>query len=289
MVLFSQRKGYKPLKKTLQRESVDEELRSRLWSGLKVLIWDKWTPRDRITGHYYGDAVDINHLLNSYWLNFFKRPLDTRPPLFADYGDTAHGIIRKFFFSCEWHDVYDFIEFTLKNYDSPVTEDLKTFCNRILESENAAYRIVGNEVIEITDEIEINSVESAINIPLKSVSTHLKRALELLSDRKKPDYRNSIKESISAVEACCRYLLREQKVTLGQALKKLKSVAAIHPALENGFSSIYGFTSDSGGIRHALTESDKAPSYADAKFMLVACSGFINFLKTKAAEGGIKL
>lgn len=32
-MLFSQRKGYKPLGKTLQTDSMDEELRNGLWSS----------------------------------------------------------------------------------------------------------------------------------------------------------------------------------------------------------------------------------------------------------------
>jgi len=45
--------------------------------------------------------------------------------------------------------------------------------------------------------------------------TDLSRALELLSDRKQPDYRNSIKESISAVEATCQVFASKSRATLG--------------------------------------------------------------------------
>ena len=116
----------------------------------------------------------------------------------------------------------------------------------------------------------------------------MKRSLELISDKKNPDYRNSIKESISAVEAYCKYIVHDPKATLGDALKKITVSTSIHPALERGFSAIYGYTSDSGGIRHALTDEKETPSYADAKFMLVACSSFINFLTAKIAESGKK-
>jgi hypothetical protein len=42
MSLFSQRKGLKPLEKALQRDSLDEATRNRMWSVLKLSIWDKW-------------------------------------------------------------------------------------------------------------------------------------------------------------------------------------------------------------------------------------------------------
>ena len=34
------------------------------------------------------------------------------------------------------------------------------------------------------------------------------------------------------------------------------------------------------GIRHALTENDKV-DFHDAKFMLVVCSAFVNFVKAE--------
>nr|VFJ90242.1 MAG: hypothetical protein BECKH772A_GA0070896_1002015 [Candidatus Kentron sp. H]VFJ92414.1 MAG: hypothetical protein BECKH772B_GA0070898_1002915 [Candidatus Kentron sp. H]VFJ99015.1 MAG: hypothetical protein BECKH772C_GA0070978_1002814 [Candidatus Kentron sp. H] len=291
MPLFSQRKGYKPLEKAFQRKSIDEELRNRLWSGLQIVVWDKWRARDDF--YDFDDASKaVNGLLDRFWLDFFKRPLDTRPVFKPSYNGsekTAYEILRRFFFDAKWYEVYDFVEFVLKNIPVGWAALLKKYCNVLLEKENAAYRIVDDQVVEITNETEIEAVEEALSTRLPAITAHIKRALELLSDKKSPDYRNSIKESISAVEACCEYVTGDTKATLGQALKKLKGAVAIHPALEKGFSAIYGFTNDSGGIRHALTEGDAAPSYADAKFMLVACSGFVGFLLTKASETGMKI
>ena len=290
MSLFSQRKGFKPLKKEFQREFADEELRNRLWSAIKVVAWDKWHRAD-FTGSYDTESRMINGLLDRIWLHYFKWPLDTRPDL--HYGQPTGGgsylKLREYFFKAKWYEMYDFIEFVVKNLPPKWGSELRDFCNNLLESENAAYRIVDDEVVEITDETEIEAIEDALAIKIQPIKSHLKRALELLSDKKEPDFRNSIKESISAVEACCQFIVGDSKATLGEALKKVNSSTPIHPALEKGFSSIYGYTSDSGGIRHALVDGDIAPSYADAKFMLVACSSFTNFLLTKAAESGIEI
>lgn len=279
MTLFSQRKGITPLKKEFQRESMDIELRNRLWSALKVTVWDKYSE----VAH--GEKL-INGILDAIWLNYFKLPIDTRPIFFDGYAQerSAYGKCRKYFFDANWYEVYDFIEFLIKTIPSPWANELRDFCNAILEQENAAYRILEDKVTEITDETEIAAIEDALEINIEPVANHLKRSLELMSDRKEPDFRNSIKESISAVEACCQYIVGNPKATLGDALKKIKASAIIHPALEKGFSAIYGYTSDSGGIRHALADGDEIPSYADAKFMLVACSSFINYLLTKTAE-----
>ena len=54
--------------------------------------------------------------------------------------------------------------------------------------------------------------------------------------------------------------------------------------MKKAFTCLYGYTSDSGGIRHALTEDDVVPNFEDAKFMLVSCSAFINYLIAKVAK-----
>ena len=70
---------------------------------------------------------------------------------------------------------------------------------------------------------------------------HLSEALKLFSDKEQPDYRNSIKESISAVEVLCRELTGES--TLGNALKKLESqVVAIQSQLKEAFIKLYAYT-----------------------------------------------
>jgi hypothetical protein len=102
----------------------------------------------------------------------------------------------------------------------------------------------------------------------------------MLSDRSKPDYRNSIKEAISAVEATCRLVTGMEGATLGDALKKIPD---LHPALQKSFLALYGFTSDVGGIRHSLLDKPNL-TYADAKFMLAACSAFVSYLRTNTNE-----
>jgi hypothetical protein len=157
-----------------------------------------------------------------------------------------------------------------------------------MEQENSGYRIVNNEVVEITSAVEIKEIEEALRSPLDSVRSHLDTAIAHLSSRDNPDYRNSVKESISAVEALARAVSQEPKATLGQLIKTLESHAGIHPALKSAFSSLYGYTSDEGGIRHSLLQEAKITK-TEAAFMLVACSAFVNYVVSKAAEKGIKI
>lgn len=56
--------------------------------------------------------------------------------------------------------------------------------------------------------------------------------------------------------------------------------------METAFSKMYAYTGDAEGIRHALMEETNL-GFEDAKFMLVSCSAFVNYLKAKAARAGM--
>jgi hypothetical protein len=189
--------------------------------------------------------------------------------------------------------VFDFVE-VLGDLQGNLEDSARLFrviCNHVLKRESSAYRFVGKIISPVTNEAEINAIEDAAatdHDSLRPISTHIETALRLLSDRNKPDYRNSIKESISAVESLCRVIAGE-KATLGQALKLVKEKVDLHPALEKGFSSLYGWTNDTGGIRHALSDESAACDFEDAKYMLVSCSAFVNYLIAKAAKAGVTL
>jgi len=282
MELFSQRKGLKSIKNSIQTDSVDQALRSRLWN----VVHTKLLGRIRMaitTPSAISPA--LGEFIHRLWDAYFKLPVDTIPLM----GMEVYTRIKSYFFDCEWFEIYDFLEFIVSNY--PYPRGSKTFTkdvNLVLEKEVSAYRFVGDRVAQITSETELQEVEESLARKDPS-SLHLHRALELLSDRESPDYRNSIKESISAVEAVCNLIVGDAKATLGQALKTLKNQdkVIIHPALVEGFRKLYGYTSDADGIRHALLDESKL-GYDEAKFMLVSCSAFVNYLLSKTSEAGIQ-
>lgn len=282
---FSQREGLKPVKSKIQVDSMDSDLRNRLWNTLDLFYWNQVQGElllERTRGN-----IRIYFLLYKLWDRYFKKPIDTMDNNWSN----IYREIREYFFNCQWYEVYDFIEFIANNYlDKKVNSDFREACNRILEQELTAFRFVGGKITQITSEAEISEIEEALENtkPLKSVNIHLDKAIELLSDRKLPDYRNSIKESISAVEAVCKLITKEEKATLGQALEKIKDKLHLHPALKKAFQNLYGYTSNAEGIRHALLDEPDL-NFEDAKFILVSCSAFINYLINKASKTGIKI
>lgn len=277
---FSQRAGITPAGKLVQIESIDLDLTNSLWSALSTDYWGRF---DRVkwihgTRSDYISASNLNNLFKSLWLHYFKRPIDTIPTLFHDTNGGLE-ILRRYFFSAQWYEIYDFIEF-VSEYGPPANKDsFISRCNVFLERENSAYRFVGGRISEISSTDEINEIEDAISqsMPYYGVRQHLSSAISMLSDRTNPDYRNSIKESISAVESLCKTISGQEKATLGAALKAMESKGVMHPALKSAFSSLYGYTNDAEGIRHALMEESSLTS-ADARFMLISCSAFINYV-----------
>jgi hypothetical protein len=149
-----------------------------------------------------------------------------------------------------------------------------------LERENQAYTFVGNKFVPRMTPQEVESVEIALQSPIESIRVHFAKALQLYSDRDNPDFPNSIKESISAVEAACKELTGLDNATLGQALNVLHQKRPLHQDLKDALSKLYKWTSDDAGIRHALKEGQNVER-ADAQFMLVACSAFVNYLLTR--------
>ena len=74
---------------------------------------------------------------------------------------------------------------------------------------------------------------------------------------------------------------------LSEALARLEKSAAIHGGLKNGFTAIYGYTSDAQGIRHPLVhEPNSKVDEADALFMIGACAAFVSYMINKARLAG---
>lgn len=290
MALFSQRKGIRPLQKTLQKDELDQETRNGLWSVLASSVFDNWSPITHFGARATGnDALQVEALYRTIWFGLIKKPLDTVPSYNPDYPGSAYKVVRGIILDGEWFDALDLTEIIIKNIPKDWQNHTIPLCNQLFEMENTSYRIINSEITEITDEAEIDSIDAALKSPKETINLHFANSLALLSDRKSPDYRNSIKESISAVESLCKIISGKRNGSLGECLRIIQQSHPMHKAFQAALTSLYGYTSDEGGIRHALTEDAIQPTFADAKFMLVSCTAFVNYLLTIAAEENISL
>jgi len=94
-----------------------------------------------------------------------------------------------------------------------------------------------------------------------------------LADRKDPDYENSTKESISAVESIAKEITEREK-----PLNALTQSLQLHPSFKDALDKLYNWTSTDGGIRHGASSKSLTPDQNTARFMLVICSSFVNYI-----------
>lgn len=269
-MVFSTRYGYKDTKP--QIETASDTLKRRIFAAFFKQEFDFYD-----TMEWSGYTTGIEDMMIEMGVPY-EFPQDR---IIKQRNADA---LRKYILGSKtWYLIFDFIEKYLMNSDSRTAEKMAPLFNRILEEEVSGYRILDRQVVPITNPAELSTIQEAYSTKYDSVNTHIAKALTLYADRKTPDYENSIKESISAVESMCCIItgMTGAQATLGKALKKLKeSGVHIHSAMENAFSSLYGYTSDENGIRHGGIDFTSAPA-EDAKYMLVSCSAFVNYLIEK--------
>ena len=286
MALFSERYGYTKASDVIIREKITPEIQNAICS-----CYDKLPDLFNEVIAYYQDAkAEYQNLEEYLWVYF----LNERAANFSD-GYKYHVVATVYIEdkSNAWYKKLDIIEKTiqyLRNFDAKnhkfhsVASNFIKLLNSAFERLNFAYRIINDEIVEITSEQEIKTIETAIENSARNIKMHLNRALELYAQRPDGDYRNSIKESISAVEAFCREKTGEN--TLGKALNKLEKNGIVFPdVLKHAFDKLYAYTNQpDAGIRHALMDDTGVytPKAEEAIFMLVSCSAFINYLNKKA-------
>ncbi|MBR5970563.1 MAG: hypothetical protein IK016_09505 [Lachnospiraceae bacterium] len=179
---------------------------------------------------------------------------------------------------CEYYD-----EYSRKYRETSIYEQ----ANRVFKREYIGYRFVNQIIVKISDSYEIDAIRETLDTKHKPVYDHISKANKLLADRDNPDYENSIKESISAVEAmgCIITGAKGKEATLGKVLKKMEENGVdMHKGLQSAFEKLYGYTSDANGIRHAGDIGSPSSTFEEAKFMLVTCCAFINYLTALCAD-----
>ena len=271
MALFSEKYGYLKPREVIIREQITEPIQNSIYNWL-VRLWNNNAYYHRFDRH------EIEAYVWEYFLNNRVHSFNCRD-----------GIIRRYILSESpaWYKKLDLIEVVCQqtNQMFPAANLCIDFLNSEFERHYFAYRYIDGHIVEITSEEEIKAIEEALTTPTEGVKTHLHTALNHLSaSQGKSDYRNSIKESISAVECMCRAITGEN--TLGKALNQMEAKGvSINSTLKSAFEKLYGYTNNPDtGVRHALMDDANAPTSAEATYMLITCSAFINYVNTKMQQ-----
>lgn len=280
---FSERKGIKHFSDIVQVNSLNERTRNKLYTATEEIfsLMDKYNERLQ------------NCFIEFIYEELFSLTKRDIPRIYG-YSDYSHTSVFNEIYNIinteDYSNILTFIEGVIKDF-SIIDQDTgnmlnlesryTNIINDIFQKENVNYRIVDGIVTDLLNEETIKEIEETLENPYTVVTTHYSKALELLYKTK--DYDNSIKESISSVESICQILTGKDKATLGDALKLLKD--KIHPAMKSAFEKLYGYTSDANGIRHSNGLGEGNSTFEEAKYMLISCSAFVNYLKENFEEG----
>lgn len=281
MNAFSKRRGLK--KNLIQLEGMSESLKNKLWNCFYKLIKNGFhldpggyhEPRLKQWAHV---LVVEKIMCDHFSIKINQIPLNPDEKL-----ELLEGKLSEL----SWNEAYDFFEYTISHLKGLKKANFIKEVNTSLIYGNSAYRISDGIFIPIVSMEELNEIESASKSKITQVEDHLQKAKEYLSPSKeKPDYRNSIKESVSAIEALVR-IIENNDEELSKNLKKAK--LNMHPTFKEALSKIYAYACDASGVRHGhKISSSSSPSLEEAKFILVICSAYINLIRNKNTIGNQK-
>lgn len=280
---FSERIGYTKPKVVIQLETIDDDLKNDLWN---LYYGNYLEPAE------YQDIYLLREDFKSYfkklWSDFLKKKINEIP----QQSYTFIKLIEADFFdnSKAWYFIYDLIEYTFNTFDfrkigdkSYFNHQIESQLNSILEKNLSGYRFINKQFVPITNDQEIEAIHQAASNTdeYTTVSSHLNKAIEKLANKKAPDFNNSIKESISAIESYFKVFFKDPNIKFGTALTNLEQKYNLDKNIKESILRIYGFCNNEGAIRHALKPGDKIDKIklAEAKYMIVICSAFINYLK----------
>lgn len=292
---FSDRNGIKPENTEIQLKNFDKRTRVQLQNMISRFYGFTYE------NELYYERPYIQDFLRFVLGTVFSEPIDTRQT-YED--DPVFELINNTILNSEYDDVLTLVEAIIQYWDSYLKDtrgmqyydeyskryrgiSLYEAANVCFREEYMGYRFADGIIIPVSDAYEVSAIQDALNIKQKVVYEHLSKANRLLADRENPDYENSIKESICAVEALSEIItgIKGKEATLGNMLKKMEEKGVvIHKGLQAAFNALYGYTSDANGIRHAGNIGGPSATFEEAKFMLVACCAFVNYLMALCSD-----
>jgi hypothetical protein len=272
---FEQAEGVEPLPSQLQLREVSSELRAVLWNTIQDVLKNS-TSRS-------------GYIETPWWTILREEYVYRQHKMVDDFVNNAKDRsreVRQIFEQGDYVAIFGWLEFVLKHPSCP--QDFHTRIQSNLRYSRAAYLVVDEQVICPIGSSAAHAtlVKAFANLDatqFNGARAHLRNAASNLTAG---EFADSVRESIHAVESVCRTL--DPSAELSKALARLEQKISIHPAMKKGFTSLYGYASDEGGIRHALLESGLAKvDEADAVFMIGACAAFVSYLINKARSNGL--
>ena len=277
---FSDRNAIKPVNTKLQLGELDKRTRISLLNAINWLYDEAFHKISSVAVASGGTSTD-------FWVQVL-REVYGKPVSYSSSKGNDEVKMLKVVGNTVLHDDYDDV-LTLVEYMAAQFAEKDRFLgslhpyqlfNSVFEREYAGYRFVDGSIVRITDDHEISEIGAAARTGFDAVDAHMEMAIGLLSNRNIPDYESSARESMAAAEAMCRLVLGTVpggNLPLREVLQQLKAKPGVQPAFVTAFEALSGFV--------PLLTPDADVSFEEARFLLVSCAGFINYLKGVMSHG----
>lgn len=227
MASFAERIGLKSPRTLVQLDGLDQETRVALWNVLFTLRGAFSNMRER--AYSRDDSEQL--FLDAIWAYYFEQARDERP-----HDSKVWQRMKARVLGGEWYEALEIVEESVGYLQKgrttkPLVGRATDEFNLVFERYLVGFRFIDERVTPLDSTEDAEAVRLALDDStiIAGARHHLGQAVEHLADRINPDYANSIKESISAVEAITKKVTGE--TTLSAGLKKLEiSGLTIHPA-----------------------------------------------------------
>lgn len=190
---------------------------------------------------------------------------------------------KTFFAGEDYVEIFDLLTFALRHKNCP-----KTLTHNVrvaLDKPYSPYRLHPTHptIVPVTSDVHaktlLGDLERVSKSRFSGAIVHMQAALGEFSSGK---FRDSIRESIHAIESAVRDFTGKPSAVLSGALTKLRSAGELHPALSMAFEKLYAYTSDESGIRHALViEDNESVKSEEALFLFHLAALLFHILPKK--------
>ena len=220
-------------------------------------------------------------MFKKMWLDFFEQrqnEIPGYPELWLQVFDRGYQILDGF-------KKFDFVE-AVWEYGPPEYRDsFGARCDECLLKGRTPYRFVEGRFAPYMTDAEKRTVQDAIASTeiTGGPESHLKKALDHISSRERPDYRSSMQNSISALESAVKEAAGTDTTdkNFGTALAILKEKVSLENSLRDSISKLFGWTNEIG-VRHG-SPGKRDLKKEDALYLLVTCSALVNYINYLSA------
>lgn len=276
---FSQRTGMSPIPPQLKIDEGSAEFRRLCGYFIDLELkrisevnYVRSGVRTEIRGRKF--RPEYFRFASDFHVRFLQLNFNSFRNLLSEVADPIHKILESESIS----NIFDMVEFILRH--KLISSECKSDLIDAFEQSRMAYRVFDRDVVvAIGSDAQAQAVERGILDAEACRDLAAKRHLISAGVAlRHGDWPGSIRESIHAVESVALRLAPEAG-TLGAALAVVERQGNLHGGLKSAFAKLYGFTSDSEGVRHALVFGNEASvDETDALFMIGACASFVSYL-----------